>query len=290
MSGDSESAWNTQRAGPCMTPVESAATDVATVSLHRERGARGDQQSRTSSDASGAEGCSALKTLCIFSAQTKCFGEDDGRDRRVGGRENELKVVFPPHFFTFFDDKAIRTNKQDIFLHYPLSLSHFVTHRELQEIVRRALSEVTKEKQRKTPALFEKHRSNRAMAEASDNRGAQRLALVASLDDDGAKFSLNDLPNDLLVSIFEAVGDPISVRHTVPLVCKAWDEVYCSQDTTPLNETLEVDFQKEPERAVVEGGAAHPWPRHEGRNTEEDSELFRSPRLEGLLVCIEKGK
>ena len=92
------------------------------------------------------------------------------------------------------------------------------------------------------------------------------------------------------MSIFEAVGDPISVRHTVPLVCKAWDEVYCSQDTTPLNETLEVDFQKEPERAVVEGGAAHPWPRHEGRNTEEDSEPFRSPRLEGLLVCIEKGK
>ena len=71
------------------------------------------------------------------------------------------------------------------------------------------------------------------MAEQHDTRGARRRALVA-LNDDGAPFpindlawlnkkkNINDLPNDVLVSIFEAVEDLTWVRHTVPLVCKAW--------------------------------------------------------------------
>jgi len=90
------------------------------------------------------------------------------------------------------------------------------------------------------------------MAEPYDTRGARRRGLVASLDDDVPKFpvdnrpkTINDLPKELLVSIFESVDDLYWVRRTVPLVCKAWDELYRSQDASPLHETLEVDLLKE---------------------------------------------
>ena len=56
---------------------------------------------------------------------------------------------------------------------------------------------------------------------------------------------MNDLPNDVLVSVFVAVGDQRLVRHTFPLVCRAWPELYRSKDASPLHETLEVDFWKE---------------------------------------------
>ena len=77
--------------------------------------------------------------------------------------------------------------------------------------------------------------------------------LVAALDDDGqgTMFSINDLPNDVLVSIFVAVEDPCWVRHTVPCVCKTWAELYRSQDASPLHEELEVDFRKEVESAAA---------------------------------------
>ena len=70
------------------------------------------------------------------------------------------------------------------------------------------------------------------MAEALDPH-----ELDAALDDDVPKFpiddrpkTIDDLPQELLVSVFEAVGDPIWVRHPVPLVCKAWAELYRSRD------------------------------------------------------------
>ena len=51
------------------------------------------------------------------------------------------------------------------------------------------------------------------------------------------------------MSVFIAVADQRWVRHTVPLVCKEWAELYRSQDASPLHETLEVDFRKEARRA-----------------------------------------
>ncbi len=57
------------------------------------------------------------------------------------------------------------------------------------------------------------------------------------------------------MSVFIAVEDQGRVRHTVTLVCKYWDELYRSQDASPLHETLELHFRKEVERASArEGG------------------------------------
>ena len=82
--------------------------------------------------------------------------------------------------------------------------------------------------------------------------------LAAALDD--IKFPVDDdrpktiynLPNDVLVSIFEAIRDLCYVRHTIPCVCKAWAELYRSQNASPLHEALVVDFRKELERALRE--------------------------------------
>ena len=73
------------------------------------------------------------------------------------------------------------------------------------------------------------------MTEPYNTRGTLRRALAV-------KFPLNDLPNDLLVSVFEAVGDLRWARRTVPLVCKAWAELERSQGASPPHETLEVDI------------------------------------------------
>ena len=37
--------------------------------------------------------------------------------------------------------------------------------------------------------------------------------------------TINDLPNDVLVSVFEAVRDLRWVRYVLPSVCKAWNEL-----------------------------------------------------------------
>ena len=79
------------------------------------------------------------------------------------------------------------------------------------------------------------------MAEPYDTR-----ELAAALDGDaGVELTITDLPNDVLVSIFEAVGDLRYVSHTAPCVCKEWAELYRSQDASLLHETLEVDFLEE---------------------------------------------
>jgi hypothetical protein len=162
--------------------------------------------------------------------------------------EKERKSFFS-FLFTFFrlafDDKAHsdRTNKTSFFLRRPLSLSRFPTPRAARQSLRRALSEVAKQNS-ENPALSVKHRSS-TMAEPYDTR-----ELAAALDD--AKFpvddrpkTINDLPKELLVSVFEAVDDLRWVSRTVLLVCKAWDELYRSQDASPLHETLEVELRKE---------------------------------------------
>ena len=55
------------------------------------------------------------------------------------------------------------------------------------------------------------------MAESFDTREP-----VATLKDDGAKFSIDDLPKELLVSIFVAVGDLHEVRLINGLYMKDW--------------------------------------------------------------------
>ena len=62
--------------------------------------------------------------------------------------------------------------------------------------------------------------------------------------------TINDLPKEMLVSIFMAIEDQTWVRWTVPLVCKAWNEIYLSKDASPLHETLEVNFYKEVKRSL----------------------------------------
>ena len=84
------------------------------------------------------------------------------------------------------------------------------------------------------------------MADAFDT-----LELAAALNDDDRELTINDLPKELLVSIFIAVELPFWVRHTVSLVCKDWAELYCSKDASPLHETLEIDFWREAERVAA---------------------------------------
>ena len=91
------------------------------------------------------------------------------------------------------------------------------------------------------------------MAEANDARKLVLEIVVkvvverddANDDDDGPKLTINDLPKELLVSIFAAIDNPTWVRFTFPCVCKAWAELYRSKDASPRHETLEVDFRKE---------------------------------------------
>jgi len=85
------------------------------------------------------------------------------------------------------------------------------------------------------------------MAEARNTR--ELVEALSDSDDDEEFFPLNDLPNDVLVSVFAAVKNQTWVRHTFPRVCKAWNELYCSENASPLHETLEVDFKKEAKAA-----------------------------------------
>ena len=130
-------------------------------------------------------------------------------------------------------------------------------------------------KQQKT-ALSDTGRSG-TMVEANDDT----LEPVAALDDDDVpKFpiddlpkTINDLPKELLVSVFEAVEDQTWVRLTFPLVCKEWAEIYRSRDASPLHETLEVDFEKEVQGAATREGE---WEEDWSEEIEEEEE--RAPR------------
>ena len=117
------------------------------------------------------------------------------------------------------------------------------------------------------------------MAEAFNTR-----ELTASLGDDVPKFpiddrlkAINDLPNDVLVSVFVAVGDQRLVRHTFPLVCRAWPELYRSKDASPLHETLEVNFRKEAEGAAARVG-------EEEEEEEEEERARRRPVVHASRV------
>ena len=164
---------------------------------------------------------------------------------------------------------------------YPFSLSDPASY--AQERFR-ACSEVTNAKERK-PALSEKHieQTNKTMAEAYNTRGAQRRALAAlsSTSTPSKPLTLNDVPNDVLVSIFVATNDPNWVRHTVPCVCKAWNELFCSKDASPLHETLEVDFEIE-ERVAREGGSR--LVAHHLTSSSAQEPALRTPIVNGWKV------
>ena len=85
----------------------------------------------------------------------------------------------------------------------------------------------------------------------------------SSLDSDDDEFTIDDLPREILVSILMATNDQTWVRHTVPRVCKEWNEIYRSRDASPLHELLEVDFEREERVAAAR---------------EEDGPFFAPPR------------
>ena len=66
--------------------------------------------------------------------------------------------------------------------------------------------------------------------------------------------TINDLPKEVLVSICVTINNPIWEKHTIPLVCKEWNEIYLSKDASPLHETLEVCFNEEIEREAARQG------------------------------------
>ena len=116
--------------------------------------------------------------------------------------------------------KRIGTNKQKpVFFHHSRSLSRFSTPRATHEKPSRALIEMLhwfSGGKKQKPALSDKGRSGR-MVEANDT-----LEPVAALDDDddddvpefpinGLPKTINDLPKELLVSVFIAFEDPILV-------------------------------------------------------------------------------
>ena len=109
--------------------------------------------------------------------------------------------------------------------------------------------------------------------EAFDTR---ELGEALNADDGGGDgttklTTIKDLPKEILVSIFMAADDLFWVRHTFPCVCKAWNEIFCSEDASPLHETLEVDFRKEVKAAAAAAAAREG---EEGEDEEEEEEVW----------------
>ena len=90
------------------------------------------------------------------------------------------------------------------------------------------------------------------MAEANDALDLP-AALNAAAGGGNARLTIKDLPKDVLVTVLVALKDQTWVRHNIPCVCKAWNEMYCSRDASPLHETLEVDFEKDVDRVTQAG-------------------------------------
>ena len=78
-----------------------------------------------------------------------------------------------------------------------------------------------------------------------------------------APLMLTDVPNQVLVSIFiVAMGDDERwARLTIPFVCKAFRDLYCSRDASPLHDVIFLEFAKEV--AAAEEAAARRSSRRE---------------------------
>ena len=105
-------------------------------------------------------------------------------------------------------------------------------------------------------SLADEQTSKETMAAEKKASDPRKLA-EATIDKNNAAaaakpLSINDLPKEMLVSIFMALGNQTEVRHTISRVCKAWNELYCSKDASPLHEELEVDFKGEAGKIFAE--------------------------------------
>ena len=70
-------------------------------------------------------------------------------------------------------------------------------------------------------------------------RGRKRIAKNRSRRDSSKLVSFQTFFRFVFLSLHEvAVEDDFWVRHTVPFVCKGWNELHSSQDGSPLHETL----------------------------------------------------
>ena len=87
------------------------------------------------------------------------------------------------------------------------------------------------------------------------------VAVLNAAADGSAELTINDLPKEILVSVFIAARSPWWVRHTFPRVCKAWAELYRTKDASPLHAELVVDFYEEVEGA---GEVSISWLREVG--------------------------
>ena len=135
------------------------------------------------------------------------------KERECRGREKvKVEKKTNKKIFTFLrralDDKAHRIKKKTSFFFsfIPFSASRPFAQRERVFVCPSA--RLRKQTAGKTPALSDKYST---MTEAFDTR-----ELAAALDDDDAKLTINDLPKELLVSIFIAVENQTWARHTVP--------------------------------------------------------------------------
>ena len=75
----------------------------------------------------------------------------------------------------------------------------------------------------------------------SNNTADDNAPELAALDPNiGTRrpVKLADLPNDVLVLIFEATRDFRWVLRTFPCVCRAWRDLYRTRNARPLHETL----------------------------------------------------
>ena len=141
-----------------------------------------------------------------------------------------MKWAWSGFFFSFslshfFRRQSSIVSKQNLLFSPSTSLSFplFDPSSDARESPRAPQREFAEEKQ-----LFPRsNKANKTMTKEAFNTGELAAALDdldlpnLPVDDDRPK-SLNDLPNDVLVSIFEAIGDLRWVRNTIPLVCKAW--------------------------------------------------------------------
>ena len=179
--------------------------------------------------------------------------------------KNQFFLCFLFSLFTFFfffacttTTGAIESNNKTLFSS-PSPFSSFLSFPLLDPASNKqelscGLSEGEKRKQR-TPTHSDKHVERKTMAEeALDALELGKALNAAVVSGDAKPLTIADLPNDVLVTVFVAVDDNSWVRHTVPCVCKQWNELFRSKDASPLHETLEVDFGKEA-AAAREGGA-----------------------------------
>ena len=139
--------------------------------------------------------------MCVHAERELEIGQRHEKRKRDCEKADEVRKTFL-FFFTFFapifDDKARQIEKPKPRFS-SITLSFFPAFRPLERRTRFSVvpsARLQKKNSSKKTALSEKHRSIRTMADANDT-----LELIAAPADDDAPLTINDLPNDVLVSI-----------------------------------------------------------------------------------------